>query len=72
MWTIVAGIHSFITDRWKIDPDATVVFTGGDGQVGHILFVFIATSLLYEDKEKLLCRIHAVVVFVARAFRSLK
>ncbi|CBJ25601.1 pantothenate kinase [Ectocarpus siliculosus] len=35
MWTIVAGIHSFIKDRWKIDPDATVIFTGGDGQVLH-------------------------------------
>ncbi|CAM9577219.1 unnamed protein product, partial [Hapterophycus canaliculatus] len=34
MWTIVAGIRSFIKDRWKIDPTATVVFTGGDGQVG--------------------------------------
>lgn len=33
MWTIVAGIQSFIKDRWKIDPAATVVFTGGDGQV---------------------------------------
>ncbi|CAM9417536.1 unnamed protein product [Scytosiphon promiscuus] len=35
MWTIVAGIHSFIKDRWNIDPDVTVVFTGGDGQVLH-------------------------------------
>ena len=35
MWTIVAGIQSFIKDRWKIDPTATVVFTGGDGQVGR-------------------------------------
>ncbi|CAM9994172.1 unnamed protein product [Ectocarpus sp. 6 AP-2014] len=35
MWTIVAGIHSFIKDRWKTDPDATVIFTGGDGQVLH-------------------------------------
>ncbi|CAM9367602.1 unnamed protein product [Ectocarpus sp. 12 AP-2014] len=35
MWTIVAGIHSFIKDRWKIDPEATVIFTGGDGQVLH-------------------------------------
>lgn len=34
MWTIVAGIQSFINDRWKVEPDATVVFTGGDGQVG--------------------------------------
>lgn len=33
MWTIVAGIHGFIKDRWKINPDATVVFTGGDGRV---------------------------------------
>lgn len=34
MWTIVAGIHSFIKDRWKLDPSATVIFTGGDGKVG--------------------------------------
>ena len=34
MWTIVAGIQSFIKDRWKIDPAASVVFTGGDGLVG--------------------------------------
>lgn len=38
MWTIVAGIRSFIKDRWKIDPEATIVFTGGDGQVGYFLF----------------------------------
>lgn len=39
MWTIVAGIHSFIKDRWKLEPDATVIFTGGDGQVAIVCFV---------------------------------
>lgn len=34
MWTIVAGIQSFIKDRWNLNPNATVIFTGGDGQVG--------------------------------------
>lgn len=36
MWTIVAGIQSFIKDRWKIDPTASVVFTGGDGEVRNL------------------------------------
>ncbi|CAM9760511.1 unnamed protein product, partial [Ascophyllum nodosum] len=30
MWTIVEGIQSFVKDRWKLDPSATIVFTGGD------------------------------------------
>lgn len=33
MWTIVAGIRSFVEDRWKLEPEAIVVFTGGDGKV---------------------------------------
>lgn len=32
MWTIVAGIRSFIEDRWRLESEATVVFTGGDGK----------------------------------------
>lgn len=35
MWTIVAGIRSFIEDRWRLESEATVVFTGGDGKVLH-------------------------------------
>lgn len=38
MWTIVEGIRSFIKDRWKIDPGATIVFTGGDGHVCDVIF----------------------------------
>lgn len=49
MWTIVAGIQSFIKDRWKIDPDATVVFTGGDGQVGDDFLCIVAFPYRYKS-----------------------
>lgn len=42
MWTIVAGIHSFIKDRWKLEPNASVVFTGGDGQV---IYLFVSSTV---------------------------
>ncbi|CAM9674613.1 unnamed protein product [Pylaiella littoralis] len=58
MWTIVAGIHSFIKDRWKIEPDATVIFTGGDGQVLHRAVI---ASL---DQEADLAQIRDRVQFV--------
>lgn len=38
MWTLVAGIQSFIKSRWMLEPDAIIIFTGGDGQVLRVLY----------------------------------
>lgn len=46
MWTIVAGIHGFIKDRWKLEPDSTVIFTGGDGQVGIVLLLLFPREFM--------------------------
>ena len=52
MWTIVAGIQSFIKDRWKIDPAASVVLTGGDGQVLQLLIGLLSWHLLAKRNRQ--------------------
>lgn len=45
MWTLVTGIQSFIKDRWKQEPTAVVIFTGGDAEVSLFSSIYSTYSL---------------------------